>query len=169
MAASQPSPGTSSASQNATAGARAPAMPALSANGLPRAAAASTTRIGVSGCASATARNSATEPSVEPLSARTISQGRSQRCAASPSRVSRSVPAPFRQAMTTLRAGIGSVMALSDTLRGICGRWPDTAAGGRGRAVAADGAGDGRFPVTLAPPAVPRECRGEARRKADRP
>ena len=50
-------------------------------------------------------RNSAAEPSVEPLSARMISHGRSQRCATRPSRVSARVAAPFRQAMITLSAG----------------------------------------------------------------
>ena len=105
IAASQPSPGTSSASQNATAGARAAAIPILRANGLPRSAEASTARMASPGWAAEKLSNTARVASVEPLSASTISHGRSQLWEASPSRVSPSVAAPLRQAMTTLIAG----------------------------------------------------------------
>ena len=76
---------------------------------MPRCAEASTSRIATSGWRAARAAKTATEPSVEPLSAKTISQGRSQRCAARLSRASARVAAPFRHAMMTLI----SVMQLS--------------------------------------------------------
>ena len=74
---------------------------------MPRRAEASTSRIATSGWRAARSAKIARLASVEPLSAKTTSQGRSQRCAARLSRVSARVAAPFRHAMMTLISVMG--------------------------------------------------------------
>ena len=118
MAASQPGATVSSASQNRIDRPAAARIARFSAFDLPGFAAASTRRIATSGWRAACSSKIATEASVEPLSAKTISQGRSQRCAVRLSRVSPRVAAPFRQAMMTL----ASVMRASVMRRGSTGR-----------------------------------------------
>ena len=106
MAASQPGATASSASQKRSERPRAARMAVLSAKDLPFSAPASTTRIRTSGRAAARPRKISTEASVEPLSARMISQERSHSWITRLASVSASVSAPLKQAMITLISSI---------------------------------------------------------------
>ena len=95
IAASQPGATVSSASQNSSDRPSDARMAMLVALAWPRFAEASTSRIATSGWRAACPAKIAREASVEPLSAKTISQSRSQRCATRLSRVSARVAAPL--------------------------------------------------------------------------